>query len=789
MKWNAVYGLISTQRARLGTLAVLLSSNLFTAGVGFLTTITIANTLGAARFGELAYAYAIGGIIAVNVRFGMDRSLIRDLTHSPERFGDLVAASVFLRTLFLLLILAGFLVLRMTAIDAVQLSLGALFVVLATMLLPLQIANVFDVWESQGRHAVYFLVQRCVYFLIVWAVLLFAADRFSILWIGSALLISTLLFLFLQYRHAWKRVSDSIRELSPAGVCRTSLELMRNNLWLWLASVAALGLTALNSVVLKHVSGASDLGIYAASWQLVSLATLLLKNVSRIGRPIMARRTRKHAVAADGNLRFIVHYSFVMLAAVGAIALPLIVCPHLILRTLFTPEYAGGDWVLRVFGVYLLVRAIETVFSQHVVLSGMDRAYFAASILAGSVSMGCCAMLIPRYSATGAALSVLIGTTAGTLLSMTASMRHVKELRQRGKTGVLALDVLPAAHHEGGPSHGNRSWPERSTSTFTAISVIIPACNAAPYLKRCIDSALTQTFQAVEILVVDDGSTDETAEIVAGYGDKVRYVRQDNAGVSAARNAGIRLARGEWIALLDADDQWRPHHLANAVAVLQKHPDLKWYGAPSNQYLQETGQVLLNLERKSRHILPDADYFDDYMVAFPPRAWFATATMVIHNSVFKHVGLFDPERRVGEDLDMWFRIGLKYPKVGYGPEVACNKYERGDSLSRSRISNPGKALQRYMEAEKLALGIGPDARRRAEPRIMYWVTKLLKASINRSDCQAVRAVLAEYDKRLAPRWRWLARGFLVAPWAFKPVFAVINAVSPKQRALRAHGLQ
>ena len=104
---------------------------------------------------------------------------------------------------------------------------------------------------------------------------------------------------------------------------------------------------------------------------------------------------------------------------------------------------------------------------------------------------------------------------------------------------------------------------------------------------------------------------------------------------------------------------------------------------------------------RDRRLAADAPYFDDYMVAFPPRAWFGTPSMVIHNSVFTQVGSFDSEKRVGEDLDMWFRIGLKYPKVGYGPAVACNSYERVDSLSGGQMQRTSIARALYQEPEAL----------------------------------------------------------------------------------------
>ncbi|MHC5139531.1 MAG: glycosyltransferase family 2 protein, partial [Planctomycetota bacterium] len=97
------------------------------------------------------------------------------------------------------------------------------------------------------------------------------------------------------------------------------------------------------------------------------------------------------------------------------------------------------------------------------------------------------------------------------------------------------------------------------------ISAVIPAYNAAKYIARSIDSVLAQTHPVDEIVIVDDGSTDNTAAIIKDYGDKVRYIHQPNAGVSAARNTGIEAATGNWIAFLDADDEWLPEKIKRQV--------------------------------------------------------------------------------------------------------------------------------------------------------------------------------------------------------------------------------
>ncbi len=95
-----------------------------------------------------------------------------------------------------------------------------------------------------------------------------------------------------------------------------------------------------------------------------------------------------------------------------------------------------------------------------------------------------------------------------------------------------------------------------------AVSVIIPAYNCSVYLPEAIESVLTQTYTDIEIIVVDDGSTDDTPEVVAPYLDRIRYIRQSNKGLPAARNTGIRASGGEFVALLDGDDSWLPEKLA-----------------------------------------------------------------------------------------------------------------------------------------------------------------------------------------------------------------------------------
>ena len=106
------------------------------------------------------------------------------------------------------------------------------------------------------------------------------------------------------------------------------------------------------------------------------------------------------------------------------------------------------------------------------------------------------------------------------------------------------------------------------------VSVIIPAYNAEAYIRRSIESVLLQTYPANEVIVIDDGSTDHTAEILKNYMQQVQYIYQNNAGASAARNVGIKRATSKWIAFLDADDEWMPNKLEEQIQVVTRNKTL-----------------------------------------------------------------------------------------------------------------------------------------------------------------------------------------------------------------------
>jgi glycosyltransferase involved in cell wall biosynthesis len=198
------------------------------------------------------------------------------------------------------------------------------------------------------------------------------------------------------------------------------------------------------------------------------------------------------------------------------------------------------------------------------------------------------------------------------------------------------------------------------------VSIVIPLYNKAPYIERALRSVLTQTFGDFEVIVVDDGSTDGGGKIVESIGDnRVKLFRQENAGVSAARNAGIKAAKGEWIAFLDADDEWVPEKLELQMRAISSHLDAAWV-AGGYRYIRASAG---GIEVPQKDFL-DEWFEDDYLItdALLPLAaghFFWVVTAMVRRDVLLEFGGFDRSLRIGEELNLWLKLALKYPKILY----------------------------------------------------------------------------------------------------------------------------
>ena len=187
-------------------------------------------------------------------------------------------------------------------------------------------------------------------------------------------------------------------------------------------------------------------------------------------------------------------------------------------------------------------------------------------------------------------------------------------------------------------------------------SVIVPLYNKERYVVRALRSALAQRMADIEVIVVDDGSTDSGPARAESIADaRVKVFRQENQGVAAARNRGISLASGQWIAFLDADDLWGRDHLSELQSLVTRFPDAGLVGASSREVVE--GGNIEFLESRSPGSLRRIDYFREAAIQI---GVLHTSSIAINRAVFDALGGFS-DHRYGEDLEYWARVALEYP--------------------------------------------------------------------------------------------------------------------------------
>jgi glycosyltransferase involved in cell wall biosynthesis len=186
------------------------------------------------------------------------------------------------------------------------------------------------------------------------------------------------------------------------------------------------------------------------------------------------------------------------------------------------------------------------------------------------------------------------------------------------------------------------------------VSVIIPTYNRAHYIQKALDSVMAQTYQDFEVIVIDDGSTDNTREVVKQYGEKVRYFYQENTGIPGARNAGIRNSAGDYIAFLDSDDYWVKEKLERQMALFSEHPEYGMVASCCASIEQDGSFREKNRPGKSGWILEDIFQ----------KNFIRTSSAIVKRECLEKIGLFDEELQQCQEYDLWMHIAVYYP-IGF----------------------------------------------------------------------------------------------------------------------------
>ena len=248
-------------------------------------------------------------------------------------------------------------------------------------------------------------------------------------------------------------------------------------------------------------------------------------------------------------------------------------------------------------------------------------------------------------------------------------------------------------------------------------SVVIPLYNKAAYIEDTLKSVVNQTFKDFEVIIVNDGSTDNSLEIARSFNDeRIRIIDQENRGASITRNKGIEKSQSSYIALLDADDIWYENHLEELKKLIEKFPNAGLFC--TNYEIDYSGKFVkpasFNFEYESKCKIIE-DFFDANIINFIP----SSSSTAFKKSFFQNVGAYDINLTTAQDLDLWIKMALKH-KVAFNPKITMmykfyavnslskNEFNeiRYDFINKYRIEEESNAsLKKYLDINRYALAI------------------------------------------------------------------------------------
>jgi glycosyltransferase involved in cell wall biosynthesis len=286
------------------------------------------------------------------------------------------------------------------------------------------------------------------------------------------------------------------------------------------------------------------------------------------------------------------------------------------------------------------------------------------------------------------------------------------------------------------------------------VSVVVPVYNGSRYLRQALDSALGQTYRSLEVVVVDDGSTDSSPEIIASYGSRIRPLRQPNGGVALARNAGLRASAGDLIAFLDQDDWWLPEKVEKQVALFRADAELGLVHTGILQYSENAGAFVDSVYVTDRSPRLQGRCYGELLQG---NAIFNSSVM-IRRSVLDNSGLFDPSLagNTCQDYDLWLRIA-RHHTLDYIPEqlaVLRLHGEQGTWNRRDMLGDELRLLERALGRQGL----------HGSPEIRARVAELLHdLGMAHLDANAPRLARRCFARALRLRWeRRLALLYVVS---------------------------
>jgi glycosyltransferase involved in cell wall biosynthesis len=302
-----------------------------------------------------------------------------------------------------------------------------------------------------------------------------------------------------------------------------------------------------------------------------------------------------------------------------------------------------------------------------------------------------------------------------------------------------------------------------SDAPVRTVSVVIPAYNAAEFLAEALDSVLAQTLPPLEVIVVDDGSEDETPRVAAAYSGKVAYIRKEHGGgCGGNRNVGIRAASGKWIALLDADDTWKPDLLAKLMERADEtETDLvfcDWLPQKNGRVIGPGNLESMGVRNRLDKLAQDNVLLNPFELLLEAGCYFSPSSVMIKRDALLQIGLFDEGIYHTDDLDLWLRLSLKYRFAIVNEGLALRRIH-GNNMSRDTWTLMINEVKTYEKLERYAPPLASGSRwrellrKRKVPMLREEGAEYLKRGEPRlARISWAKAFRESYNPRLAAYW-------------------------------------
>lgn len=414
-----IYSKFSAHQGTMQNVIGLLAFNALGGLLIIVTNIKLANVLGAAAFGIYSYYLAIGEIGSNIVRYGRHKTMLRELVQYPDRRNITITYTVWISIINLILFLATIIVFH-NQMD-IQLSIVAILLILSPCLISLDFQPVYESFRLISWHSIYYLIQKILFIVGVWAILLLN-NRLSIGNAAIILFLSWIIVVVIQY---WEVIHQLHINIFKQFKIRDLFRFYKSGFIIAVVCVLGCAFGPIIQMIMKQSSNEISVGLYAACLQLLTIAKFILNQMARVGNPKMAEICM---VGYDKQRKrsFLRKYIFIMILSVLPFVIPMFICPDLIVKSLFSSEYLEISSALPICAVYLILSSIGAVFNQFLVSYRADKIYIIFYSIAAIVSIIIAVLMIPYYGFLGGVLAFCISDGLASILYTIMSLNILR---------------------------------------------------------------------------------------------------------------------------------------------------------------------------------------------------------------------------------------------------------------------------------------------------------------------------------------------------------------------------